>query len=200
MCCRPSTRWVFIRFAFWAAFLRPSFEQQEKNRAELAAMGGVAGLAARLASDTSKGLDAKATGDASLASRQAYYGANRLPEKKPASFFMLMVGRGQQKETHVATALTTVLFAVREPARSHHPLADRRGNGEQMSLQCVPQECIMLSHAQVSTVLGAAIPDQRAKNEWIEGVAIWVAVFLVSGIGELLLNVFVDTSHQWFHG
>jgi Ca2+-transporting ATPase len=36
---------------------------------------------------------------------------------------------------------------------------------------------------QVSTGLGAGIPEQRAKNEWIEGVAIWVAVFLVSGIG-----------------
>ena len=37
---------------------------------------------------------------------------------------------------------------------------------------------------QVSTGLGAGIPEQRAKNEWIEGVAIWVAVFLVSGVGE----------------
>ena len=37
---------------------------------------------------------------------------------------------------------------------------------------------------QVSTVLGVAMPEQRAKNEWIEGVAIWVAVFLVTGVGE----------------
>ena len=36
---------------------------------------------------------------------------------------------------------------------------------------------------QISTGLGAGIPSQRAKGEWIEGVAIWVAVFLVSGVG-----------------
>jgi hypothetical protein len=28
-------------------------------------------------------------------------------------------------------------------------------------------------------VLGAAIPDQRAHNGWVEGVAIWVAIALV---------------------
>jgi hypothetical protein len=37
---------------------------------------------------------------------------------------------------------------------------------------------------QVSTVLGAAIPDERHENGWIEGVAIWVAVFVVVGVGE----------------
>ena len=36
---------------------------------------------------------------------------------------------------------------------------------------------------QISTGLGAGIPAQREKGEWIEGVAIWVAVFLVSGVG-----------------
>jgi Ca2+-transporting ATPase len=40
---------------------------------------------------------------------------------------------------------------------------------------------------QVSTVLGAALPDQRAKNEWIEGVAIWVAVLLVTCVGTLCI-------------
>lgn len=37
---------------------------------------------------------------------------------------------------------------------------------------------------QVSTALGAGLSEQRAKNEWIEGVAIWAAVFIVSGVGE----------------
>ena len=37
---------------------------------------------------------------------------------------------------------------------------------------------------QLSTVLGAAIPKEREHNGWIEGVAIWVAVFVVTGVGE----------------
>jgi Ca2+-transporting ATPase len=36
---------------------------------------------------------------------------------------------------------------------------------------------------QISTVLGVAIPAQRAKNEWVEGVAIWVAVIVVTLVG-----------------
>jgi hypothetical protein len=37
--------------------------------------------------------------------------------------------------------------------------------------------------AQISTILGSAIPDERAHNGWIEGVAIWIAVFVVIGVG-----------------
>lgn len=36
---------------------------------------------------------------------------------------------------------------------------------------------------QVSTVIGAAVPSEREQNAWSEGVAIWVAVFIVSGVG-----------------
>lgn len=36
---------------------------------------------------------------------------------------------------------------------------------------------------QVSTTLGAAIPEERKKNGWIEGVAIWVAVLVVICVG-----------------
>jgi predicted aconitase len=37
---------------------------------------------------------------------------------------------------------------------------------------------------QVSTVLGVAVPEEREHNAWTEGVAIWVAVFVVSLVGE----------------
>jgi len=36
---------------------------------------------------------------------------------------------------------------------------------------------------QVSTVLGSALPEQRKEGEWIEGVAIWVAVLIVVAVG-----------------
>ena len=37
---------------------------------------------------------------------------------------------------------------------------------------------------QVSTVLGVAVPSERASSAWSEGVAIWVAVAVVSLVGE----------------
>ena len=40
--------------------------------------------------------------------------------------------------------------------------------------------------AQVSTVLGVAMPEERAQAQWTEGVAIWVAVIVVSLVGEWL--------------
>jgi len=36
---------------------------------------------------------------------------------------------------------------------------------------------------QVSTILGSAIPAQRAHGEWVEGVAIWIAVIIVTLVG-----------------
>ena len=36
---------------------------------------------------------------------------------------------------------------------------------------------------QVSTVLGVAIKEEREQNAWSEGVAIWVAVMVVSLVG-----------------
>lgn len=40
-----------------------------------------------------------------------------------------------------------------------------------------------MSWLQVSTVIGAVVPSEREQNAWSEGVAIWVAVVIVSGVG-----------------
>jgi hypothetical protein len=37
---------------------------------------------------------------------------------------------------------------------------------------------------QLSTVIGAAIPEERHEGKWIEGIAIWVAIFLVTFVSE----------------
>ena len=37
---------------------------------------------------------------------------------------------------------------------------------------------------QISTVIGAALPSERAQSGWTEGVAIWVAVIIVSLVGK----------------
>jgi len=42
---------------------------------------------------------------------------------------------------------------------------------------------LLIAAAAVSTGLGAGIPEERAHNGWIEGVAIWVAVFAVTMVG-----------------
>lgn len=34
-------------------------------------------------------------------------------------------------------------------------------------------------------MLGAAIREEREQSAWTEGVAIWIAVIVVSGVGEL---------------
>ncbi|GFH20621.1 calcium-transporting ATPase, partial [Haematococcus lacustris] len=42
---------------------------------------------------------------------------------------------------------------------------------------------LLMFAATISTVLGAAIPHEREKNGWIEGVAIWIAVIIVISVG-----------------
>lgn len=42
---------------------------------------------------------------------------------------------------------------------------------------------MLMAAALVSTVLGAAVPQEREQNSWTEGVAIWVAVLVVSLVG-----------------
>ena len=42
---------------------------------------------------------------------------------------------------------------------------------------------LLIFAAAVSTGLGAGLPEQREKKEWVEGVAIWVAILLVTGVG-----------------
>jgi P-type Ca2+ transporter type 2C len=44
---------------------------------------------------------------------------------------------------------------------------------------------LLMAAATVSTVLGAGIPAEREHNAWIEGVAIWVAVIIVSMVGSV---------------
>lgn len=41
-----------------------------------------------------------------------------------------------------------------------------------------------MAAALVSTVLGVAVTEEREKNAYVEGIAIWVAVLVVSLVGE----------------
>ena len=48
-----------------------------------------------------------------------------------------------------------------------------------------PTLILLMFAATISTVLGAAIKEERENNAWVEGVAIWVAVILVSMVGSV---------------
>ena len=66
---------------------------QEKDMEELQQLGGTHGLAKLLACDTAVGLlDPHAPGGASIESRHTSFGINKLPDAKPESFWMLLVG------------------------------------------------------------------------------------------------------------
>lgn len=57
--------------------------------------------------------------------------------------------------------------------------------GDQLQQHNLTLTCHALSCAlQLSTVLGAAIPEERAERKWIEGIAIWAAIFLVTLVSE----------------
>ena len=53
---------------------------------------------------------------------------------------------------------------------------------------------------QVSTVIGAAIKSQREEAAWTEGVAIWVAVAVVSLVGDSLTIQTASDFEQESHG
>ena len=48
-----------------------------------------------------------------------------------------------------------------------------------------PTLILLMAAATVSTALGAGIKEEREENAWVEGVAIWVAVILVSLVGSV---------------
>ena len=48
-------------------------------------------------------------------------------------------------------------------------------------------------HTQVSTILGVVIKQQREEKAWTEGVAIWVAVLVVSSVGKQQLGTRMQT-------
>eukprot|EP00877_Chromochloris_zofingiensis_P010932 jgi/Chrzof1/6092/Cz17g09120.t1 len=127
---------------------------EDKDMDSLKALGGVEGLAKALHTNTRDGLDLLDKGSRSVEEHRRVFGPNSFKATAPKNFFMLCLENLQDP-----IILLLIAAALHVNAQT----------------QC---------YVQVSTVLGAALPEQRAHNEWIEGVAIWIAVFVVVCVGE----------------
>ncbi|DBB01465.1 TPA: hypothetical protein ACH3X1_000121 [Trebouxia sp. C0004] len=70
--------------------------------------------------------------------------------------------------------------ALRGADQSHASISDRQAEFGVNQFRELPQKSFW---SMVSTVLGVAIKEEREQNAWSEGVAIWVAVIVVSLVG-----------------
>ena len=141
---------------------------QNKDRNKLETMGGTEGLAKALLTSTSDGVTLTSQGDQSLEHRQRIFGANAFKEAKQKAFWSLLLDNLKDP-----TLILLMLAALVEHA--HSSAAGR--------CSWLIADLHIAVFGQVSTVLGAAIKEEREQSAWTEGVAIWVAVIVVSGVG-----------------
>lgn len=113
---------------------------QNKSEEELSRIGGVAGLASALQTDTHAGCPS--AGPLGVEERRRVYGANIFKKVPAKSFFVLW-------------------FSV---------LKD-------------PTLIMLMAAALVSTIIGTAVKKEREDQAYTEGIAIWVAVLIVSLVG-----------------
>eukprot|EP00877_Chromochloris_zofingiensis_P000874 jgi/Chrzof1/10788/Cz05g12040.t1 len=160
---------------------------QAKDMDRLKALGGVEGLAKALHTNTHDGLDLLDKGPGSVEEHRRVFGPNVFKATVPKNFFMLCFENLQDP-------IILLLIAAALVSLDQNPTAATS------MFACVSCEACVVEladfnvsmadaqtrycYVQVSTVLGAALPEQRAHNEWIEGVAIWIAVFVVVCVGE----------------
>lgn len=137
--------------------------------------------------------------------RSAAFGANKFKAIPPKSFFKLWFGNLRDPTLIMLMAAAMVrcrtgpVNGCPPPACAASALAEAGPLEECMHLRArawrqpptpptaaaVP--CQLNCHpscTQISTILGVAVPAEREDSAWSEGVAIWVAVLVVSLVGE----------------
>lgn len=122
--------------------------------------GGVERIAEALRVNLAEGLQTEREEPQwSIQARKHAFGSNTMKEVDPKTFISLVL---EQLEDPIIILL---IFAATVPVAAQH-LYNR----------------VIL---QVSTILGVAIKEEREDQGWIDGVAIWVAVFVVAIVGAL---------------
>lgn len=148
----PSTRLEQHHLVLYISRLIP--HSQAKDTEYVTRLGGAAALVKALASSQTEGLSSDPT---QLAQRKQHFGTNRLPEVPPKWFISIWWG------TLEDTLIRILIFGATVRAITYVIIISSR-------LDCF----------QVSTILGAAIPEQRAERTWTEGLGIWFAVGIVT--------------------
>lgn len=126
----------------------------------LESLGGIEGLETKLDTSMTTGLKTESTSPSGspmagrdLEARKAYYGENRLPERKPKSFLQLVWIALQDKVLILLSIVAVISLAIGFYETFGQPTEyDEGGNA-------------------------------KPKVEWVEGVAIIVAIMIVSGVG-----------------
>ncbi len=142
--------------------------------------GGVAGIADALRTSTADGLDAGLGASTSLGTRVRAFGANRYKQVPQKTFFGLLWANLKDPIIILLMVAAMVRLVAQLDWRPEHPC-----------LAAVTK----LGAPQVSTILGVAIKSQREESAWSEGVAIWVAVIVVSGVG-VAHNLCLGCAHE----
>lgn len=184
---------------------------QEKDNEAVTKLGGVEGLCTALASSSTAGLSPDSV--PSLAARQTVFGENRFKEVPMKGFLKLLFENLKDPTLLLLMAAALVGWCLLDyewltPCRQH-----QGGSTHAMFLPSASlSACSLLStvacatlriwtryncccSAQVSTVLGFAIRSQREEAAWTEGIAIWVAVGVVSLVGASHGSTSCQASH-----
>lgn len=156
----------------------PPPRPQEKDSAGLSKHGGAAGLARALCTDLHKGLDPSGHGPASVAGHKEMYGSNTYKTAPPKNFFSIWIEAFKDPVILLLCAAAAVsISGHRWLPIEHSPI--------EPSASARPPPSGSVLHPQVSTALGAGIPEERDHRGYIEGIAIWIAIILVTGVGAL---------------
>ena len=154
---------------------------QHKDSEGLEKVGGPEGLAKALNTSLDDGINPDAVDDTSAQRRAELFGANKFPQVPLKSFFVLLWGNLSDKILILLMIAATVcLFQL--PPCLHVPSNCLHRSVSPANLHEISMIFGVLL-LQISTVLGAALPEERAQSGWTEGVAIWVAVIVVSLVG-----------------
>lgn len=156
------------------------------------------GLTAALGSDKKHGLP-----DDAVEASRGRYGANTYTQVPPKSFFSILFEGFKDPVILLLCAAATVSVLlwwwrrVGGLVTARHSTARRSGESKKVASKAVNSSTASDNHAaavvlpspsrhnsQLSTVIGAAIPEERHEKKWIEGIAIWAAIFLVTFVGE----------------
>lgn len=137
--------------------------QEYRDPYMLESLGGVEGLESKLKTNITKGLSTDSAtltsssetiaSGALMEARRSYYGTNKLPERKPKGFFQLVWIALQDKVLILLSVVAAISLAIGLYETFGQPPEYDEGGNE--------------------------LP----KVQWVEGVAIIIAIVIVSGVG-----------------